>query len=146
MKQFETTKDRLAAMAFANTQMILENAIVMPDEYIADAYGSDLEMCRTAEAYLDLGLKALERIPDNFDVVSVTMKSIGPDPEEPDEPVVEIPDPPKKKNAKKPKLDVGKMIACAKAGWSVAKIADELGCSEQTVRNHLKKAREEGKL
>ena len=52
----------------------------------------------------------------------------------------------RKKNAKKPNLDVGKMIACAKAGWSVAKIADELRCSEQTVRNRLKKAREEGKL
>lgn len=49
---------------------------------------------------------------------------------------------PKKESAKKTKkaLDVGKMVACYKAGWSMSKIADELGCTSQTVANNLKKA------
>lgn len=37
------------------------------------------------------------------------------------------------------KTDVGKLYALADAGWSPAKIADELGVSEQTVRNWLNK-------
>lgn len=52
------------------------------------------------------------------------------------------PEPKPKEPAKKAKkaLDVGKMVACYKAGWSMAKIADELGCTPQTVANNLKKA------
>ncbi len=36
-------------------------------------------------------------------------------------------------------VDHGKIMALHKAGWSVAKIADEMRCSEQTVRNHIEK-------
>lgn len=49
---------------------------------------------------------------------------------------------PKKKPVKiEPKrIDHAKIIALWDTGtWSVAKIADEMGCSEQTVRNHLEK-------
>ena len=59
------------------------------------------------------------------------------------------PEPPEKKKRNnrvdhglkpKPKVvDHGKIIACHNAGWSIAKIADEVGCSEQTVRNHIEK-------
>ena len=38
-----------------------------------------------------------------------------------------------------------KLIALHNAGWSVAKIADELGISTRTVYAHLQKMREEGK-
>lgn len=39
---------------------------------------------------------------------------------------------------KKPKrLDHGKIMALHKGNWPVAKIADEMGCSEQAVRNHI---------
>lgn len=41
--------------------------------------------------------------------------------------------------ARKPKCDVGKMIALYNAGWPVAKIADELRVSEPTIRTYLKK-------
>ena len=44
-----------------------------------------------------------------------------------------------KKRGRKP-FDIGKAKACKDAGWSVAKIADEMGVSEQTVRNNLAKA------
>lgn len=40
------------------------------------------------------------------------------------------------------KLDTGKIKALADAGRSVAWIADEMGCSEVAVRNHLKKMEE----
>ena len=40
---------------------------------------------------------------------------------------------------KKGKYDTGKICALRRASWSVAKIADEIGCSEQTVRNILKR-------
>lgn len=40
---------------------------------------------------------------------------------------------------KKDNFDTGKMIACLRAGWSVAKVADELGVSDQTIRNRMKK-------
>lgn len=44
---------------------------------------------------------------------------------------------------KKPPLDHGKIMALHKGKWPVAKIADEMGCSEQAVRNHI--AQEEKK-
>ena len=44
--------------------------------------------------------------------------------------------PPTGKKAKKT-VDVGKLIALYNAGWSVAKIADELGISTRTVYNYL---------
>lgn len=41
------------------------------------------------------------------------------------------------KQAKRKELDVPKMRALAEGGWSMEKIADEMGCSAQTVRNRL---------
>lgn len=43
------------------------------------------------------------------------------------------------KPAKKP-LDIGKVKALRKAGWTLEKIADEMGCSAQTIANKLKGA------
>lgn len=36
-------------------------------------------------------------------------------------------------------LDDGKIRALRKAGWTLEKIADEMGCSPQTVKNRLDK-------
>ena len=36
-------------------------------------------------------------------------------------------------------VDHGKIVACYRAGRSIAWIADEIGCTYQTVINHLKK-------
>ena len=46
----------------------------------------------------------------------------------------------KKAGPKKKPFDTGKAVACYNAGWSIAKIADELGTSDPTVRKHLKDA------
>ena len=43
-----------------------------------------------------------------------------------------------KKPGRKSTIDWGKAEACYNAGWSIPKIADELKCSDQTIRNHFK--------
>lgn len=48
---------------------------------------------------------------------------------------------PKKTGGRKP-VDTGKIRALHNAGWPVAKIADEMRVSEQTVRNKLKGGKE----
>ena len=37
------------------------------------------------------------------------------------------------------RIDHGKIVALYKAKWSIKNISDEVGCSQQTVINHLKK-------
>ena len=48
-------------------------------------------------------------------------------------------EPPKEEKPKKSKIDSGKICALRRANWSVAKIADETGCSQPTVRTVLKR-------
>lgn len=55
----------------------------------------------------------------------------------PAEPGNAQPDPPPTGKKAKKTVDVGKLIALHNAGWSVAKIADELGISTRTVYNYL---------
>lgn len=52
---------------------------------------------------------------------------------------------PKEEKPKRKRIDQGKVLALAKAGWTVAKIADEMDCSYPTVRNIIKAAKEEAK-
>lgn len=56
------------------------------------------------------------------------------------------PEDPKPKKTAPKKIDHGKIIALYKAGWSVAKIADEMRCSDQTVRNHITQAQAGGEI
>lgn len=51
--------------------------------------------------------------------------------------VEKVPEPEKQK---KPKVDTGKIKALADAGWSVQKIAEEMGLSAPTIRRYLKEA------
>ena len=74
----------LAALAFANCAMILENAIVMPDKYINETYGSDAKMCKVAEQYFDLGLRVLRELPGDFPVEEITIERMGGEIEEDD--------------------------------------------------------------
>lgn len=45
--------------------------------------------------------------------------------------------------AKRKKVDIGKLKALRKAGWSMKKIGEELGISEGSVFNYLKKLEED---
>ena len=68
----------------------------------------------------------------NEEIPGSTRKMDPPKKEEKPAPIKEV------KGGKKKQLDDGKMLALRKAGWTYAKIADEMGCAEQTVINHLK--------
>lgn len=54
----------------------------------------------------------------------------------------EEPAPKKKKEPKRVPIDMGKIGALRDGGWSIAKIADEMGCSQATVYSVIKKLRE----
>ena len=60
--------------------------------------------------------------------------------------IVDSTPPPKKKLTKsaggKKQIDMGKLMALHKAGWSNVKIADELGISDVTVGKYLKQTEE----
>ena len=56
-------------------------------------------------------------------------------PEEKKQPETKKPD--NWKIGKKKNLDEGKMLALRKAGWTYAQIADEVGCTQQTVINRI---------
>lgn len=88
-----------------------------------------------------------EKITDTINYMlllrAIVTEAQPPAPEPEPEPEPEPKKKPEKKKAKtgpkrKP-IDVGKIGALWKAGWSVAKIADEMRVSEQTIRNYLKK-------
>ena len=54
---------------------------------------------------------------------------------------------PEPKQEKKParkriELDLGKIGALREAGWEIGRIAEEIGCHPQTIRNHLPEAME----
>lgn len=51
---------------------------------------------------------------------------------------------PKPKAAVAPKVDHGRIVALYKAGWTIPRIADDVGCSQQTVYNHLQKEQSNG--
>lgn len=62
------------------------------------------------------------------------------------EPVVVKPAPVKKKaqsGGRKP-IDDGRIMALRAAGWSYSKIADDLGCSPQTIVNHVEAMKNKG--
>lgn len=42
-----------------------------------------------------------------------------------------------KANTRRKDLDDGKIRALRKAGWTLEKIADEMGCATQTIKNRL---------
>ena len=48
----------------------------------------------------------------------------------------------KVKRVSRKSLDIGKICALAKAGWTQEKIADEMGCSKLTIHRILKETKE----
>ena len=84
-----------------------------------------------------------------MEVVRKLLTYIGKDAEEdkviaeaclmlmPEEPKKEEPKKEEAKKGRKP-FDMGKLKALVDGGWAVPKIADEMGVSEQTIRNRMK--------
>ena len=88
-----------------------------------------------------------------MEVVRKLLTYIGKDAEEdkviaeaclmlmPEEPKKEEPKKEETKKGRKP-FDMGKLRALIDGGWAVPKIADEMGVSEQTIRNRMKQMEE----
>lgn len=88
-----------------------------------------------------------------MEVVRKLLNYIGKDAEEdkviaeaclmlmPEEPKKEEPKKEETKKGRKP-FDMGKLKALVDGGWAVPKIADEMGVSEQTIRNRMKQLEE----
>lgn len=89
-----------------------------------------------------------------MEVVRKLLTYIGKDAEEgkviaeaclmlmPEEPKKEEPKKEETKKGRKP-FDMGKLKALVDGGWAVPKIADEMGVSEQTIRNRMKQLEEQ---
>ncbi len=91
----------------------------------------------------DIGADFLMDVPDEVPhtetvapaVPAITIEQMEGDILEsppPDEPEKEAP-----KKAKRKPIDTGKVKALRKAGWSLQKIADEMGCSMQNISKIL---------
>ena len=90
-------------------------------------------------------LNMIDRTNPQTDIMISTVMRLLDEPEQ-TEPVEEKKEPVQKAPAKKPKnaapkkeLDWGKAKACFDAGWDLAKIADEIGCTVAGVKYHFKK-------
>ena len=97
----------------------------MPGNVVTIQVDEDLN-AMTAEAAVNFWEKLNEEIPEN-EIIQREKPKTGE--------LVIVP----KRKGKQLKLDDGKILALRKAGWTYAKIADEMGCSIQTVVNHLSK-------
>ena len=110
--------------------------------YTHDEVKAIIKFVLEEERLLDLA-ETIQPMPEEDRHVEETMPEVTA--EEKEKP--SAPEPkkaaPKKRGPKPKKLDHGKIIACWKAGRSVAWIADEMNCSDQAVRNHI--AMEENK-
>lgn len=93
-----------------------------------DKKGAPLEDLQKAQVYLGWAIESFGT--DKTEPIQTEKPEPKPAPAKP------------KKSAKKPgpkkkQLDIGKMNALRKAGWSIPKIADEMGVSAPTIRKHL---------
>lgn len=79
------------------------------------------------------GIRLLVDVPaDNPEFEEALPPVVPLDPTAPDRSPVDS-------GAKRKKVDVGKLLALRKAGWTMKEIAEELHVSEATVCNYLKK-------
>ena len=58
---------------------------------------------------------------------------------------VNIVEAPVEKKGKQRRVDRGKVMALYKGNWTIKAIADEMKCSEQTVKNIIREANDAGK-
>ena len=98
--------------------------------------GVALDLCPHCSVLFDAFMSGINYVND----MTLVQKE-----NEPKESKNESPKEPKKAEApkaeppKQKRVDAGKIHALADAGWKIKDIAEDVGCSEQTVRNHLAK-------
>lgn len=108
----------------------------MNTTYTHDEVKAIIKFVLEEERLLDLA-EQVQPMPEEDRHVEETMPEVTAEEKE----ETSAPEPKKrgpKAGGKKPKkLDHGKIMALHKGKWPVAKIADEMGCSERAVRNHI---------
>ena len=133
----------LRAEDVAVMMILLKAARIRTGEYKSDNYIdiAGYAAC-AAEIAGEAGLKI--KIIDTGTVEpdkAITFVPITADQqEEKAEPITELKekcDPAPKANTRRKDLDDGKIRALRKAGWTLEKIADEMGCATQTIKNRL---------
>ena len=122
-------------------ELKVEEELAAPETEFVECSGKTLEAIREQIGPCP-GYEPIE--PPTLDPAPVEEK----EPKEPEKPKPKKATKTKEKRKdefKQKKVDVGKLWALRDAGWSVAKIADELRCSEKTVYYHMSKGRPEVK-
>lgn len=114
-----TLHDAIQCAGDGNVYIMIRLTDDTPVEQLRQADGYFVE--EEAEPVNDV-----PKSPAGFEYLKTTVEEPEEEPEE-DKPV-----------QKKGKYDVGKICALRRANWSIVKIADEIGCSEPTVRKILK--------
>lgn len=92
------------------------------------------------DAFTDYGTQYLDEVL--ADVICLADVPDCPVKAEPDEPVIEK-RPKKQGGTDRRMIDMGKVHALKNAGWSVKKIAEEMGTSQATIYDRLKEEREQ---
>ena len=86
---------------------------------------------------------ALDRLKGDYDQVCRIGDSLNEELEEAKNQLEKLKEKEKPKKRQEPankkKLDIGKIRALREAGWSFGKIAEEMGCSPQTIANALQR-------
>ena len=110
----------------------------------------DIEALKQAQRYLGEVIELNESEKEDLE-----SEESQPEPEPKKEPEAPKPEPKEQPKPKERKpaaaaphsaIDHGKIIALCKAGWTATRIADEMGCSVQTVCNHINRERDQGTL
>lgn len=102
-------------------------------ELMAFARTNDVQIAIRADRYSFCEIKRMTEAGAIF----LVPDDPKPEPKAPEAPAPEAP--------KRRAIDKGKVMALHNAGWSAAKIADELQCSTQTVYAIISKAKQEQK-
>lgn len=106
----------------------------MNTTYTHDEVKAIIKFVLEEERLLDLAEQVQPTVEEDRHVEETMPEVTAEEKEKPS-----APEPKKRgpKPKKRPPLDHGKIMALHKGNWPVAKIADEMGCSEQAVRNHI---------
>lgn len=149
------TESEITAKDVAMMMILLKMARIKTGNYKADNYvdiagyaacGGEVAAVGTEQAKVAAVDTSKAQVATSLPQVSTRLLRVDAKAEQNVESLFKPPAAPKqpKKACNALNLDIGKIKALRKAGWTLAKIADEMRCSTQTIANHLARAEREG--
>lgn len=124
----------IAGYAACGGAIDINDSLACVSDPLEDIFNADLkkvseEVSKVSKSVSEEGLKVSSEEPredaEIIEVIDSFMKNSEPKK--------------RKRGGQRKPIDDGKIGALRKAGWSLVKIADEMGCSPQTVANRLAK-------